>query len=136
MKYFVCDDDYKSLIPDAIYEVQCVGYDSKFCLGKTRKTFLNFIIISAGEYHGIKIFMAFNMPYDRKIRPGSKYYKTWVKVNGNRPPSRNTIMSPKLFVKRIYRIKTRTVKPLYPDGKPMPEQFWYSVVHSILELVA
>lgn len=135
MKEFVCDDDYKSLIPDGIYEGQCVGYDSKFCLGKTRKTFLNFKIISEGEHHGTKLFMAFNMPYNWRIKTGSKYYKTWAMVNDWQKPSRNAKMSPRLFKNKIFRIKTRTVKPQH-NGKEMPKDFWYSVVDEILEVIA
>ena len=131
MKEFVCDDDYKPLIPDGKYEVQCVGYDSQFCLGKARKTFLKFQIISDGEHRGKKLFMAFNMPYNGRIKTGSKYYKTWCMVNGWQRPSRNTMMSPRLFKNKVYTIKTRTVKPEH-NGAPMPEQFWYSIVDNIL----
>ena len=88
MKEFICSDD-RPLIPDGKYEAQCFAYDNKFCLGKTRKTFLKFVILDQGEHFEKKIFMAFNMPYDKKIRPGSKYYKTWVKVNGWSRPSRS-----------------------------------------------
>jgi len=135
MKDFVCDDDYKPLIPDVKYEVQCVGYDTKFCLGKTRKTFLKFEILTEGEHNGKKLFMAFNMPYNGRIKTGSKYYKTWCMVNGWRRPSRNTKMSARLFKNKIYTVKTRTVKPQH-NGNEMPEDFWYSVVDEIVEVIA
>jgi hypothetical protein len=112
-----------------------VGYDSKFCLGKTRKTFLNFKIISEGKHHGTKIFMAFNMPYNGRIKTGSKYYKTWCMVNDWQKPSRNAKMSPRIFLNKIYKVKTRTVKPPH-NGKEMPKQFWYSVVDEIKEVNA
>jgi len=131
---YVCDDNYRSLIPDGKYEVQCTGYDNSFCLGKARKLFLYFRIIE-GEYEGTKLFQAFNIPYDERIKSGSKYYKTWVMVNQWRKPSRNTKMSPRLFLNHVYRIKTRTVKPKHND-QPMPEAFRYSVVDEILEVCA
>ena len=80
-----------------------------------------------------EIFQAYNIPYDEKIRPGSKYYKTWVMVNGWRKPSRNAKMSPRLFLNKIYKIKTRTVKPQH-NNKPMPQNFWYSCVDEIVEV--
>jgi len=128
---FVCDSDYRKLIPNSEYEAQCTGYDASFCLGKARKLFLTFKIVEPGKYHGIELFMAFNMPYEGRIKTGSKYYKKWCQVNGYMKPSRNAKMKPKLFVNKIYRIKTRTVKP---EG--MPECFHYSVVDDILEVVA
>lgn len=135
MKTIVCDDDYKPLIPDGEYIAQCIGYDSQFLFGKTRKTFLYFKILSEGKYFGIKLFMAFNMPYNGRIKTGSKFYKTWCMVNDWRRPSRNTKMSPRLFKNKIYTIKTRTVRPKHND-QPMPDQYLYSIVDKILKVNA
>lgn len=132
----ICGKDYWPLIPDGYYEAQCIDYDSGFILGKARKVFLNFRIIDEGEYFGKEIFEAFNMPYDRKFKPGHKYYKAWVMVNGWRIPSRNAKMSPRLFLNKIFKIKTRTVKPEQRKGKKMPEHLWYSVVDYIEEVIA
>jgi hypothetical protein len=134
MKDFICEDDSKILVPDGKYEAQCIGFNTKFCLGKTRKTFLNFKITTEGKQFGIKLFMAFNRRYDGQIRTGSKYYKTWCMVNGWQKPSRGAKMSPRLFKNKIFKIKTRTVKPKHND-KEMPSDFWYSVVDQILEVV-
>lgn len=135
MKEFICSDD-RPLIPDGKYDAQCFAYDTKFCLGKTRKTFLNFVISEQGEHFEKEIFMAFNMPYDGKIKTGSKYYKTWCMVNGWQKPSRNAKMSPRIFINKLYKIKTRTVKPPQPNGEEMPKDFWYSVVDTIIEIQA
>ena len=134
MKEFICSDD-RPLIPDGIYEAQCFVFDNKFCLGKTRKTFLKFVILNHGEHFQKEVFMAFNMPYDGKIKTGSKYYKTWCMVNGWRKPSRNAKLSPRIFLNKIYKIKTRTSKPKHND-KEMPQDFWYSVVDETLEVTA
>jgi hypothetical protein len=131
---FTCGEEYKPLIRDGSYEAQCIDFNSKFCLGKTRKLFLHFKILTLGEYCGVQIFQAFNIPYSKKIRQGSKYFKTWVMVNKWQKPSRNAKMSPRLFLNKIYRIKTRTVKPTH-NGKEMPKDFWYSVVDGILEVI-
>jgi hypothetical protein len=128
----VCAEDYWPLIPDAAYEAQPLRYNYK-SYGKTKKLFLHFRITSMGEHLGKEIFMVFNMPTDGKLRLGHKYYKTWVLVNAWKIPSRNTRMSPRLFLNKSYKIKTRTVKPKHND-KEMPSDFCYSVVDQILEV--
>jgi hypothetical protein len=133
-KDIVCGNDYWELIPDGTYEAQCIKYDETFVLGKSRKLFLNFKITELGKHIGKEIFAAFNLRYDRKIRTGSKYYKTWCMVNNWKRPSRNAKMSPRLFINKIYKIKTRTVKPTH-NGKQMPDIFFYSVVDEILEVL-
>ncbi len=135
MSDYIFGNEYKPLLPNKTYEAQCIKYDSKFMLGKTKKLFLNFKITEPGKHHGEKIFLAFNMPYSGKIPMGSKYYKTWCMVNNWQKPSRNAKMSPRLFLNKIYKIKTRTVKPKY-NGKEMPDNFWYSVVDEINEVMA
>jgi hypothetical protein len=103
-------------------------------MGKARKLFLHFKIIE-GEYRGTKLFQAFNMRYDLTVSSGSKYYKTWCMVNNWQKPTRNAKLSPRLFKNKIFRVRTRTVKPQH-NGKPMPEEFWYSVVDEIVEVCA
>ncbi|MBW2365773.1 MAG: hypothetical protein JRF25_12115 [Deltaproteobacteria bacterium] len=130
----VCAENYWPLMPDGVYMAQCIKEDTRFVLGKTRKTFINFKILDEGKYHGAVIFMAFNIPYNGRVKSGSKYYKTWSMVNGWKRPSRNTKMSAKLFLNKIYKIKTRTVKPLL-NKKKMPKGFEYSVVDEIIEVL-
>lgn len=123
-KDIICVNDYWNLIPNGTYEAQCINYDEKFVLGKTRKIFLNFKITELGEHNEKQIFAAFNLRYDRKIRTGSKYYKTWCMVNGWNRPSRNAKMSPRLFLNKIYKVKTRMVKasqePVIETSDPEP----------------
>ena len=128
---YVCAEE-RIRVPDHTYVAQCVSHDDGFVFGKARKLFLHFRIIE-GAYAGAKLFMAFNMRYDKKVRPGSKYFKTWAMVNGWSKPSRNAVMSPRLFVKKVYEIRIRTVKPQH-QGKYMPEGFWYSVVDEIVKV--
>jgi hypothetical protein len=135
MKEYQFADGYKPRLPNGAYEAQCFRFDNKFILGKAKKLFLHFRIVEQGEHHGKEIFMAFNMRYDDRIKQGSKYFKTWCMVNGWKMPSRNAKMSPRLFLNKIYRVETRTVKPKHHD-KPMPEAFWYSIVDEIVEVVA
>ena len=129
----VCAEDYRPLLPDGKYEAVCVHYDQSFVLGKTRKLYLHFKITEQGPHYEKQVFMAFNIPYKRRMKAGSKYYKTYVQVNG-RKPSRNSRMSPRIFKGRIYTIRIRTCKPKFPNGKEMPREYWYSVVDYIDEI--
>ena len=135
MEEYKFGEDYKPRLPNGIYEAQCIRFDNRFSCGKAKKLFLHFKIVEPGEHHGKEIFEAFNMPYNGRIKQGSKYFKTWCMVNGWNRPSRNAKLSARLFVKKIFKVKTRTVKPEH-NKQPMPESFWYSVVDEILEVVA
>jgi hypothetical protein len=55
-------------------------------------------------------------------------------VNGWQKPSRGAKMSPRIFLNKIFKIKTRTVKPPHNRGK-MPKDFWYSVVDEIIKVI-
>ena len=135
MQDLVCDDNYHALLDDGIYDAQCIKFDNSFVLRKARKLFLHFSVVDEGRYHGKRLFMAFNLPFDFRVKSGSKYYKTWVMVNGWMRPSKNARMSPRLFLNKIFKIKTRVVKPKHHD-KLMPETFWYSVVDEIIQVIA
>jgi hypothetical protein len=79
-------------------------------------------------------FVLYSNRNDKKIKTGSKYYKTWCLVNGWQKPSRGAKMSPRIFLNKIFKIKTRTVKPPHNRGK-MPKDFWYSVVDEIIKVI-
>ena len=137
---FRCAQNYKPHIPPGDYVATCTSCDSKFWLRKTRKLFLNFTILNAPQKlpDGEKttLFMAFNMPYHGKVCSGSKYYKTWCLVNGRKPPSRNAVMSPKLFLNRTYKVRVSSVRPKDIDSRTeMPPAFHYSKVERILEVL-
>jgi len=129
----VCDDN-RTLVPDGIYEAQCIRDEEGMYMGALKK-YLIFKILTPGEHNGKEMYMAFNIAPKGKIKPGSKYYKTWCMVNGWKKPSRNAEMAPRIFRKKIYNIRTRTCKPKNNDME-MPEDFWYSVVDEIVEVLA
>lgn len=134
MEDFVCADNYWPLLPNGVYQAQCINYNTRRFGVNTKKLFVWFKIIE-GKYEGEKLFMVFNMPPDGKLTPGYKYYNTWAMVNGWQKPSRNAKMSPRIFKNKIFRIQTRTVKRKHND-KEMPDSFNYSVVDRILEVIA
>jgi hypothetical protein len=120
---FACD--YPEWIPDGQYRAICTRYSNLTSYKGTRKIFLNFELLS-DHYRGTKIFMALNISW-AGIRPGSKYFKYWVAANENKRPSRNAIMSPRIFRGKQFIVFTRTVKPKR-GPEEMPFDFWYSVV--------
>jgi hypothetical protein len=130
---FVCKDNPRALIPEGVYEAVCTGYDDGFCFGKCRKLFLTFKIITQGPYLGTELFMAFNMAYTGKIAAGSKYYKTWCLANNWQKPSRNAVMSPRIFKNKSFSVKVKTVKPKY-NKTAMPTAFHYSIIEQILNV--
>jgi len=127
-------ENYWPSIPDGIYEAQFIKFETSKSFGIQNKLYLRFRITD-GEYSGEELFMPFNMPEGgKKLTLGYKYYKTWMFVNGN-PPSRNTKLHPKIFSNKIFKIKTRSVRPKDHDEK-MADNFKYSVVDGIVEVLA
>jgi hypothetical protein len=79
------------------------------------------------------------------VYPTSNFYRSWAIARGGPPRSRNTKMSARVFVGKLFRVLTTTVKPRHriagEDGKSrpgpfLPEAFWYSKVLCILALEA
>lgn len=124
---FVCGQDYRPWVPDGEFEAECFDFKPGYYI-KTPKLYLNFRLLNE-PYEDVELFMSFNMPYNGSVPIGSRYYKTWAKVNGKKP-SRNTKMSPRIFLHKIYKVKTRTVKPK-DGGEELPEDFHYSIIDSI-----
>ena len=132
---FVCKDNPRPLIPEGIYEAVCIGHESGFCFGKCRKLFLTFKIITPGLHAGTELFMAFNMAFNGRIPTGSKYYKTWCLANNWQKPTRNVIMSPRIFKNKAFAVKVKTAKPKH-NGVAMPQDFHYSIIEQILNVTA
>jgi hypothetical protein len=121
------------LIPPGIYSATCEGREERFMFGKTRKLFLHFKITTEGEHQGKKLFMAFNLPKNKKLALGSKYYKNWCLANNWQRPSRNCVMGTKTFMRKNFDVQVRTVEPKH-NGKKMPQTFHYSVVDQLTQL--
>ena len=128
-------DCYRERMPDAKYEAQCIDQNVGFITGGHRKLFMIFKITTPGAHLGKEIMKIYNMPIGKPTRMSSNFYKDWVFVNGNRKPSRKDRLSPKIFYNKRMIIKTRTTRPKHCNGQEMSEDFWYSVVHYISEVV-
>ena len=135
-EYYVADDKY-TLIPDGEYWAICTDYKEQDYFikgqGKKRKLYMCFDIYAEAnslDDMSEKIWMIFNMPKNRHFGKRSKYYQTWKMVWG-RTPTRNARISPKIFLNRHFKIKTKTVKKYY-DGEIRPEGERYSIIDEIL----
>ncbi len=120
---------YPVLIPDSDYLATCVqvfGPHSSRAYGE--KIYVSFQILDGG--HAGKKLPMFLRP---SRFPTSRLYRSWVVANGGLP-SRNATLSPRIFLGKIFRVSTVTVKPRHASGAPMPPVFWYSRVCEILSL--
>jgi len=122
------DGDYYSWVPDGEYLAICADYSGPVRYMGSRKLFLNFELLTE-PYKGTRIFMAFNVGFSG-ARPCSRYFKAWCLANGDRLPSRNALMSPRIFKGKEFLITTRTVIPKRA-GEDMSFDFHYSVVDSL-----
>lgn len=120
--------NYYKWVPDGRYKARCTGYSKLIPFKGTQKIFLTFELLDEPEA-GTEIFMALNVPYTG-IRPGCRYFKSWCIANNNLLPTRNAVMSARIFKGKIFMITTRTVKPKM-GAEEMPFEFWYSIVDHI-----
>jgi hypothetical protein len=131
------DNEYPIYLEDGDYKVECIGYDEPVPFEHTKKLFLHFRILTE-PYAGEEIWAAFNLAFNHKVRPGSRYYKAWCLANGDRMPSRNAVMSPMIFKGKKFMARTRTVKPtrgMKRGTEEMGVEFWYSVVDHLKSLI-
>ena len=130
-------DETRTLIPEGIYQVQCIKIEKAISHFRSLKMFLTFKIVDPGQYFETELFMAINLidtktnkPF-KKVPRGSKYYKQWVIANNNKLPSRGDRMSSNIFKNGVFEAVVRIVKPKFADGTEDHECFHYSIVDSL-----
>ena len=132
----------RPLIPDGIYEAQCIKakmaevgvLTTKGTSARTPKAVLTFRI-TQGEHKGFEIPMFLNANYHR-IPFGSKLYQYWVIANDGKRPNRKDRLSLRVFEGHIFEIKVTTVKGRMGDNREKPPALWYSRVDEVLEKLA
>jgi hypothetical protein len=130
---------YPVHIPDGEYLAVCTA---TFHLKESRrfgsKIFLTFKLFE-GDYAG-KVLQMYLRP---SAYPTSRFYRAWAIAHGGPPQSRNTLMSPRKFEGKLFKIRTSTVRPRHqvigPNGRSravdfLPESFWYSKVDYLISL--
>lgn len=125
-------DDFRPLLDDAEYLARCVGFKTSYFDKNRHKLFLEFEVI-CGNNDRVTLYLPFNIPNDSKICSGSKYFRSWKKVHG-KAPSRNAVMTPKIFINKIYKVRTKTVKN-YFDGELRDKSKYYSIIDKITEVI-
>src|SRR5262249_7481004 len=130
---------YPPRIPDGEYLAICTRtYWDRESRGYGKRIYL-YCRIFDGE-HAEKELRMFCRP---SSYPTSNYYRAWAIANNGAPRSRNTRLSRKVFLGKLFRVRVTTVKPRHrimcPDGKVrqgnlLPEHLWYSKVECLLSL--
>lgn len=129
---------YPELVPAGTYLVAIThAVEKKHTKFYGDKIILRAVIIE-GEHAGKRLPMFF-----RTSRYWtSRFYRAWVIANDGLP-SRNTRMSHRIFVGKVFKAAVVTVRPcnriVGPDGKsrpgsPLPESCWYSRVDYFVSL--
>lgn len=125
---FIYAGDFEK-IPDGNYEIIFTKLErSNFF--KRDKLYLWGKVVSIGPYEGKEIFMPFNLA--GKIVKGSKYYQAWLIANKGVRPKKNDRLSPKKFIGKPFKVKTRIVTN-NQKNTALPAQDQYSVIDEILE---
>ena len=138
--YLVAGESWP-LIPEDVYQAQCIHYEKGRSHHNSTKLFLHFNIIE-GKYFEKRLFMAINLTDCRtgkefkKVSSGSKYYESWVIANNNQLPSRGDRMSPRIFKDHVFQVKTRIVTRKFDDGTEKPRCFHYTVIDHLIQRLA
>jgi hypothetical protein len=122
------DQDYYEWLPDGQYSARCVEVSGPVRFKGTRKLFLHFSILTE-PWCDKTIFGAFDVGFNA-VKPGRRYFRAWCVANEGRLPSRNAIMSPRVFKGKTFMVTTRTVH------QDMDQAFWYSVIDTVDQLEA
>ena len=133
-------EQYRPYIPEGSYYAKCIGHNWSTLVVQgnrgpihKRKLFLRFELLEVPDTNepakNVELFASFNMRWDNQVPPGSRYFKAWAKAHGKQP-SRNAVLSPRIFRGKTFIVKIRTVKPL-DGGEEMPSWCHYSIVDSI-----
>lgn len=129
--------DTRPVLPEGEYEAACTTAEfiEFYKFGRARKLFLHFQVYG-GEHDGTKLFLPMTAPpKGERVGRGSKLYANYLIANGH-PPGRRDRVSLKVFKGRLFRVKVKTVCPMFENGKPKPEQFHYSIVSELLARLA
>lgn len=121
------------IVPPGEYKAVCKKAKYGVCQGGDKRLFFEFVIIE-GKYCGAQLFMVC-LRY-RKLRTRHKLYNQWALVLG-RKPNDGERLNRKIFEKKAYLISVRnTDKKFSKINRTMPDFLQYSVVDTILEVIA
>ena len=123
--------DIPPLIQEGKYEVVFLYAKKKWLWGR-EKIFLHFQIVTPGEFHGFRLFMACNVKANKgKWRASSKYFEAWVLAAGKRP-DRFDRMSTGVFREKVFLAQIRTVTTNSRHISRLPS-LRYSIIDVLLK---
>lgn len=128
---FNCRLEVCPLIPEGIYEVGFIRAEKKWMWGGW-KIFLWFKILTFGDFCGVNLYRAFNLP--ERITDSSEYYRAWLIAVG-RKPDRKDRMGTGVFRNKQFEVEVRTVILSSKQRKLTREQ-QYSVIGDINRKIA
>ncbi len=130
---------YWALIPDGDYLAVGTGFYWDRASRTYGERIYVYFRIFEGQHAGTELRM-FLRP---SRHPTSNFYRAWSIANDSPPRSRKTRMSARIFLGKLFKVKTATVRPRHqltgPDGKRrpgpfLPEYMAYSKVVCLLSL--
>ena len=124
--------DVRPLIPDGEYEVAYIRAEKKWMWGR-EKLFLWFQILTLGEYNGVRLYMACQLPTGKKIRDSSKLGRALVLALGQKP-DRFDRFSLKVLKNKLFMAKVRTVTQSSKQSKLSAAQ-QYSIIDELTEKI-
>lgn len=130
-------DEQGALIPEGEYEVGFLRALKPFSCFRHQRTLLWFRITTAGEHHGVELYMACRTsPREGKksLAPSSKLVRACALALG-RWPSRTDRLSTTAFKGKLFAAQVETVTH---DSKkqPLPAEAQYSVIRSLTKKIA
>jgi len=98
-----------------------------------RKIYFHFAIVG-GKHDGTELFMSCNYPKGT-LSNNYKYYRQWALANGGLP-SRGQKLARNTFLNKKYIVLVRNSQCKHSNGELMADSFQYSVVDSIVKVIA
>jgi len=133
-----CKFDPPPLIPEQKYEVGFVRAEIVKNLWGRKKIFLYFQVLQSGEYFGVILFLAMNLPSDGRFSESSKFLQQWTLASGALPKRRDRL-STKVFRGKVFVGEVRTVKKIAHSSGRLKERessSFYSVIDQLVEVRA
>ena len=121
-------------IPPDKYDAICYDTELGRSWGGRWNVYIKFRIID-GPYEGTELVMICTYHPKREISHRHKYFLQFALANGG-PPRKGQRMSHNIFRGIVFRVLVRDTKRKFPNNEYLPKSFQYSVVDTILEVVA
>lgn len=116
------------------YDAICYDVERGISWGGRENIYIKFKIYG-GAFDGAELFMACTFKIKSKMSYRHKYYQQFSIANGG-PPFRGQRLSPCIFKNKMYRVLVRDTVRKFPNQRMMPRFLQYSVVDTILEVLA